>query len=62
MPPETHREFALRRFIETRLSNKDYMSTHTLEDVRKSALRRWNTIGFDQIFDECVNKIKGRKK
>ena len=62
MPPESHKEFALRRFVETRLLDQDYMKEHSLEDLKQSALRRRYVENFDAIWKECVNRIKGRKK
>ncbi|MGC1931177.1 MAG: hypothetical protein WA667_19585 [Candidatus Nitrosopolaris sp.] len=48
MPPEAHKEIELRHFIESRLTNDDYMSSHSLEDVKKLALTRRNTVGFEK--------------
>ena len=63
MPPEDHKEVALRRFVYTRLLNKDYMANHLLEDLKEAAKRRRDAIGFERIWDEVVNKAKkGRKK
>ncbi|MFZ0514521.1 MAG: hypothetical protein WAM14_23150 [Candidatus Nitrosopolaris sp.] len=56
------KQIALRRFVETRLLNSEYMSNHTLEDLKESAKRRRNTVGFEQIWDEVVNKNKKRRK
>ncbi|MFZ0510073.1 MAG: hypothetical protein WAM14_00580, partial [Candidatus Nitrosopolaris sp.] len=55
MPPEAHKEIELRHFIESRLTNDDYMSSHSLEDVKKSALRRRNTENFDDVWNPYVN-------
>ncbi|MGC1927621.1 MAG: hypothetical protein WA667_01490 [Candidatus Nitrosopolaris sp.] len=57
------KQIALRRFVSTRLSNKDYMENHSLEDLKETAKQRRNTVGFERIWDEVVNKIKkGHKK
>ncbi|MFZ0515171.1 MAG: hypothetical protein WAM14_26475 [Candidatus Nitrosopolaris sp.] len=57
------KQIALRRFVSTRLLNKDYMANHSLEDLKEAAKRRRDTIGFERIWDEVVNKVKkGRKK
>ncbi|MGC1932577.1 MAG: hypothetical protein WA667_26685 [Candidatus Nitrosopolaris sp.] len=62
-PTEDHKEVALRRFVSTRLLNKDYTASHSLEDLKDAAKRRRNTVGFERIWDEVVNKVKkGRKR
>ena len=44
MSPE---EFALRRFIQCRLMNVDYMTSHSLKDIERDAKRRRYVEGFE---------------
>ena len=60
--PEEHKEFALRRFIECRLMNGDYMASHSLKDIKHDARRRRYVEGFDRIFANVVSKVKGSTK
>ena len=62
MPPEEHKEFALRRFIECRLMNADYMASHSLKDIKHDARRRRYVEGFDRIFADVVSKVKRSTK
>ncbi|MGC1932568.1 MAG: hypothetical protein WA667_26640 [Candidatus Nitrosopolaris sp.] len=62
MLDENQKQMALKHFIECRLLNSDYMATHSLEDVRQSALRRRYVLDFDNIWNKSVDFVNKTKR